>query len=159
MMSIIGMVIVLGMVFGGYIAAGGKIGIILAALPFELMMIGGAAVGAFLLANPPDVLKAVGRDIKTVFSGPRWKPDDYRDLLVLLHALIKLGRRDAVALETHIEAPNDSPLFQTYPRILADHHAVTMICDTLRLTGMSFDDPHQLEDLLQRQLDSHRKHA
>lgn len=159
MLSIVGMVIVVGMVFGGYLAAGGKIGIILQALPFEMMMIGGAAAGAFLLANPSAVLKGVMRDIKTVVTGPRWHEEDYRDLLCLLHALIKLGRRDAVALETHIEAPQESPLFQAYPKILGDAHAVAMICDTLRLTGMSFDDPHQLEDLLARQLDARLKHA
>ncbi|MEM6420952.1 MAG: flagellar motor stator protein MotA [Pseudomonadota bacterium] len=159
MLSIVGMVIVVAMVFGGYLAAGGKIGIILQALPFEMMMIGGAAAGAFLLANPPALLKAVMRDLKTVFSGVRWHADDYRDLLCLLHALIKLGRRDPVALETHVEAPGESPIFQAYPKILADKEAVPIVCDTLRLTGMSFDDPNQLEDLLQRQLDARLRHA
>ncbi|MEO0822623.1 MAG: motility-associated protein, partial [Pseudomonadota bacterium] len=157
MLNIAGFGVVLGMVFGGYLAAGGKIGIIIAALPFELMMIGGAAVGAFLIANDMHVIKATFGDLKRIMKGAHWHKSDYQDLLCLLHALIKLGRRDAVALETHIEEPDNSPIFQAYPRILADHTARDMICDTLRVSMMNYDDPNQLEPVLEKQLDAKLK--
>ncbi|MEM6486836.1 MAG: flagellar motor stator protein MotA [Pseudomonadota bacterium] len=159
MLSLIGMVVVLAMVFGGYMAAGGKVGIILEALPYELTMIGGAAVGAFLISNDMSIVKRSFRDVVSVIKGPRWREDDYRDLLCLLFALIKVGRRDPVALETHIEEPSSSPIFQAYPRIAADHESTHLICDTFRLMMMNYDDPHQLEDLLERELELHHEQA
>ncbi|MEL6267002.1 MAG: flagellar motor stator protein MotA [Pseudomonadota bacterium] len=159
MLSLIGMAVVLAMVFGGYTLAGGKFGVIIAALPFELMMIGGAAVGAFLVANDMATVKKAVGGVVGVIKGPRWRQDDYRDLLCLLYSLLRVARRDAVALETHIEDPANSPLFQAYPKIAADHEAVHIICDTLRLASMNFDDPHQLEDLLSHQLEGHHKKA
>jgi len=151
--SIVGIIVVIGMVFGGYLAAGGKMGIIIAALPFEFMIIGGAAVGAFVIGNDFHVVKHTVSDLGRVFKGPRWQRTDFQDLLCLLYAFVKIARRDPVAIEAHIEAPADSPLFQAYPRILADPSAVDMIADAIRMSIMNYDDPHQLEDLLERQLD------
>lgn len=102
MIGIIGIVIIFAMVFGGYILAGGKLAIILKSLPFEMMMIGGAAVGAFLVSNDMSTVKQAGKNIGKVFSGPKWKPSDYRDLLCLLFELIRLGRQNPVAIEAHI---------------------------------------------------------
>ncbi len=157
--SIIGIVVVFVMVFGGYLAAGGKLGIIIKALPFEMMMIGGAAVGAFVIANDGPTMKHTLHDLKKVFSGPKWKRDDFQDLLCLLFNLIKIARKDPVSIEAHIEDPNGSPIFQAYPRILADHDAVDMICDAIRMGMMNYDDPHQLEDVFQKQLDGKLHHA
>ncbi|MGF1500243.1 MAG: flagellar motor stator protein MotA [Paracoccaceae bacterium] len=151
--SFIGIVVVIGMVFGGYLLAGGKLGIILKALPFELMMIGGAAVGAFLIGNDSATIKHTLRDVVRVFKGATWKREDYQDLLCLLFSLIRIARRDPVAIEVHIEAPAESPIFQAYPRIFADKAAVSMICDTIRIGMMNYDDPHQLEGLFDKQLD------
>ncbi|MEL6768856.1 MAG: flagellar motor stator protein MotA [Pseudomonadota bacterium] len=159
MIAIVGMVLVVALVFGGYLAAGGKIGIILQALPFELTMIGGAAVGAFCIANDMPTIKHTLKDLKRVVKGPQWKPSDYEDLLCLLFSLIKIGRRDAVALDTHVEDPQSSPIFQAYPRILADTETTGIICDTLRISMMNYDDPHQLEPVLEKQLDGRLKHA
>ncbi|MEM6943722.1 MAG: flagellar motor stator protein MotA [Pseudomonadota bacterium] len=159
MIAIVGIVVVFVMVFGGYLAAGGKMGIILQALPFEMMMIGGAAVGAFCIGNSMHTIKQTFKDFKRLIKGPHWQPSDYEDLLCLLFALIKIGRRDAVALETHIEDPSASPIFQAYPRILADHEATDMISDTLRIGMMNYDDPHQLEPLLEKQLEGRLKEA
>ena len=92
MIGIVGIAIIFVMVFGGYILAGGKLAIILKAMPFELMMIGGAAVGAFLISNDISAVKHTLRDIGKVFKGPKWKPEDYRDLLCLLFALIRIAR-------------------------------------------------------------------
>ena len=156
--SVIGIVVVIGMVFGGYLLAGGKMGIILGALPFEMMMIGGAAVGAFVIGNDSDTIKHTLKDLGRVFKGATWKRQDYQDLLCLLFTLVKIARRDPVAIEAHVEAPAESPIFQAYPRILADKGAVDMICDTIRMSMMNYDDPHQLEGLMEKQLDGRLHH-
>jgi chemotaxis protein MotA len=128
-------------------------------LPFELMMIGGAAVGAFVVANDGSAIKHTLKDLLKVFKGPRWKHDDYRDLLCLLFALIRIARSNPIALEAHIEAPKDSTLFQRYPRILADEEAVALICDTLRAGSMNYDDPHQVEEVLDNRMEATQAHA
>ncbi|EPX84171.1 flagellar motor stator protein MotA [Rubellimicrobium thermophilum DSM 16684] len=159
MIGIIGIVIIFAMVFGGYILAGGKLSIILKALPFEFMMIGGAALGAFVLANDGAGVKHALKDMAKVFKGPKWKPADYRDLLCLLFALIRVSRSNPVALEDHIEKPQESSLFARYPRIRADREAVAMICDTLRAGSMNYDDPHQVEAVLDARVEAQRQHA
>jgi len=159
MVGILGIVVIFGMVFGGYLASGGKLGIILYSLPYEMTMIGGAAVGAFMLANDFAGVKHTIKDVIKVFKGPKWKHDDYRDLLCLLYELIRLGRENAVALEEHTENPADSSIFSTYPRILADREAVDLICDTLRSASLNFDDPHQVEDVLEKRLEGNLHHA
>ncbi|MEM9147646.1 MAG: flagellar motor stator protein MotA [Pseudomonadota bacterium] len=156
--SIIGIVVIIAMVFGGYLLAGGKMGIIMKALPFEMMMIGGAAVGAFVIANDGGTVKHTLKDLGRVFKGATWKRGDYQDLLCLLFTLIKTARRDPVAIEAHIEAPTDSPIFQAYPKILADKGATDLICDTIRMSMMNYDDPHQLEDLMEKQLEGKLHH-
>jgi chemotaxis protein MotA len=159
MIGIIGIVVIFIMVFGGYMLAGGKMGIILKALPFEMIMIGGAAVGAFLLSNDAAAVKTTARDVGKVFKGPKWKNTDYRDLLCLLFELIRIARANPVALEEHIEAPESSAIFGRYPRILDDHEAVELICDTLRAASMNYDDPHQVEEVLDKRMDTNQHHA
>jgi chemotaxis protein MotA len=159
MLGLVGIVVILVMVFGGYLLAGGKLGIILKALPFEMIMIGGAAVGAFLISNDMASVKRTLRDVGKVFKGPRWKPDDYRDLLCLLFELIRIARANPVALEEHIESPGTSTIFAKYPRILKDHEAVDLICDTLRAASMNYDDPHQVEEVLDKRMEATLHHA
>ncbi|WP_179380977.1 flagellar motor stator protein MotA [Jannaschia marina] len=159
MIGFVGIACVIVMVFGGYLMAGGKMGIILKSLPFELTMIGGAAIGAFLLGNSLSEVKHTLSDIKKVFKGPQWKPDDYRDLLCLLFELIRLGRKNAVALEEHIEDPAGSDIFKEYPRILADAEATALICDTLRAVSMNYDDPHQVEEVLGNRMEENLHHS
>lgn len=156
MLGIIGIVVVFAMVFGSYIMAGGKFGIILHAAPHEFMAIGGAAVGAFLIANKGSVLKASLKGVGKSFKGPSWKAQDYQDLLCLLFQVLKLVRtKGMVALEQHIENPEGSAIFSQYPKIVHDHFAVDFICDTLRMVTMNFEDPHQLEDMMEKQLEKH----
>ncbi len=159
MVGIIGIVIIFVMVFGGYAAAGGKMGIIMKSLPFEMIMIGGAAVGAFVLSNDGNSIKHTLRDVKKVFKGTHWKPDDYRDLLCLLFELIRLAKQDPVALEEHVENPDTSSIFGKYPKIQHDHSTVELICDTMRSVSMSYDDPHQVEEVLEKQLEANMHHA
>jgi chemotaxis protein MotA len=161
MIGIVGLAVVFAMVFGGYLLAGGKLGIILKALPFELMMIGGAATGAFLIANSKSTARQTLRDIGKVFRGPHWKASDYRDLLCLLFELVRLARVNAVAVEEHIESPDTSSIFARYPRIRDDHEAVALICDTLRAASMNYDDPNQVEEVLDKRVSAtlhHRMH-
>ncbi|KGK79372.1 flagellar motor stator protein MotA [Thalassobacter stenotrophicus] len=159
MTGIIGIVCVFVMVFGGYLAAGGKMGIIMKALPFEMTMIGGAAVGAFLIANSMSEVKHTLKDVGKVFKGPKWKTDDYRDLLCLLFELIRLAKQNAVAVEEHIEGPETSSIFTKYPKILADNEAVGLICDTMRAASMNYDDPHQVEEVLEKRMEANAHHA
>ena len=159
MFGIIGIVCVFAMVFGGYLAAGGKMGIIIKSLPFEMTMIGGAAVGAFLISNDGPAIKHTLKDIGKVFKGPKWKPEDYRDLLCLLFELIRLARQNPVAIEEHIEAPETSSIFSKYPKILTDKEAVALICDTMRSASMNYDDPHQVEEVLEKRMEANAHHA
>ncbi len=153
MLTIVGFVVVLMCVFGGYILAGGKIGIILAALPFELMIIGGSAVGTLVMANSAHGMKHVLAGFGKILKGGRFKKADYIDLLSLLYYLVRLAStKGSMALEPHIEKPQESAAFNKFPKIAADHHAVTLICDYLRMVGMNADDPHQIEDVFAREL-------
>ena len=156
---IVGIVILFSMVFGGYLAAGGKMAIILKSLPFEMMMIGGAAVGAFIISNDGATIKHTLSDIGKIFKGPKWKPQDYNDLLVLLYELIRMSQQSPLELEEHIENPENSSIFSKYPKLLADHHVMDMICDTFRTGSMNYDDPHQVEDLLEKQLEADHHEA
>ncbi|MFM7443539.1 MAG: flagellar motor stator protein MotA [Tabrizicola sp.] len=159
MLGFVGIAVILIMVFGGYVLAGGKMGIILKALPFEMIMIGGAALGAFLISNDMAAVKHTLKDIGKVFKGPKWKPDDYRDLLCLLFELIRLARANPVALEEHIESPETSAIIGKYPRIQHDHEAMDIICDTLRAASMNYDDPHQVEEVLDKRMEATLHHA
>jgi chemotaxis protein MotA len=159
MIGFVGIAIVFVMVFGGYLFAGGKIGIILYSLPYELMMIGGAAAGALIIGNNKAAIKHTLKDVAKVFKGPHWKPQDFQDLLCLMFQLIRIARSNPVELDGHIEDPGSSPIFNAYPRILADAEAVSLICDTLRSASMNYDDPHQVEEVLEKRIEAHYHHA
>ncbi|MBU6318932.1 MAG: flagellar motor stator protein MotA [Alphaproteobacteria bacterium] len=160
MFQIIGIVVVFAMVFGGFILAGGHLETIIAAMPFELMMIGGAAVGAFLIGNSFKTVMAAGAGIGKLMAGPKWKAKDYTDLLALLFILTKtMKTKGVVAIEAHIEKPNESSIFQNYPKILKDHFATDLICDTIRMMTMNLEDPHQVEEVIDRQIEKHHHEA
>ncbi|MCU0910415.1 MAG: flagellar motor stator protein MotA [Rhodobacteraceae bacterium] len=159
MFGAIGIVVVFVMVFGGYLAAGGKMEIILKSLPFEMTMILGAAIGAFLISNDGSTVKQSLKAMGQVFKGPKWKHGDYRDLLCLLFELLRLARTNPLGLEEQIESPGTSAVFGKYPRILADAEAVNLICDTLRAASMNYDDPHQVEEVLEKRVEDGFHHA
>ncbi|MCR9176327.1 MAG: flagellar motor stator protein MotA [Alphaproteobacteria bacterium] len=154
MFVIIGWVVVTVCVIGGYMAMGGK----LAPLwqPFELVIIGGAGVGAFITANPKFVLGKAGYAFKAALRGPKYSKDDYLELLSLLYAIFKLAKtKGMLAIEAHIERPEESSLFQAFPRFSADHHALEFLCDYLRMMTLGTDNPHELADLLDEELETH----
>ncbi len=156
MLQIAGILVVFVMVFGGFVAAGGHFEVILHSLPFEMMMIGGAGLGAFLLSSSGTTAKATAGSFGKIFAGPKWKAQDYRDLLALLFAITKtIKSKGMIALEPHIENPQESTIFKNYPKILNDHFALDFICDTLRMMTMSLEDPHQVETAMEKQLEKH----
>jgi chemotaxis protein MotA len=146
-------------VFGGYLWAGGKMDIILHSLPYEMMIIGGAALGAFACGNDMHTIKSTGKDLLAVFKGPKWKQSDYTDLLCLMHELVRISEENPVEVEAHIENPEESTLFQQYPRIMASTAFVEMICDTIRSMLMNFDNVYQVEELLDKQLEGMKEEA
>jgi chemotaxis protein MotA len=160
MFQIIGIVVLFGMVFGSFIISGGKIGVVLEALPHEMMAIGGSGVAAFLISNSMTTIKATGGGFGKVFQGPKWKAGDYKDLLSLLFLLTKtMKSKGVIALESHIERPVESTIFSRYPRLMKDHFAIDFICDTLRMMTMNLEDPHQVEDAMEKQLEKHHHEA
>ncbi|MFA7262946.1 MAG: flagellar motor stator protein MotA [Caulobacter sp.] len=156
MFQIIGIVLLFGLVFGSYIMSGGKMEVIMHAVPHEMMAIGGAGVASFLISNSMGVVKGSLGGLGKAFAGPKWKASDYRDLLSLLFLLTKtMKSKGVIALESHIEKPADSAIFSRFPRIMKDHFAVDFICDTLRMMTMNLEDPHQVEDAMEKQLEKH----
>ncbi len=140
--------------------SGGKIEIMLEALPHEFPMLMGGAIGAYMVANSGTVLKATFKEIIKSFKGAKWKKQDYRDLLCLLFTLCKLMKsKGLIAVEQHIEKPEESAIFSQYPRILHDHFAIDMICDTLRTLTMGMENPMQIEELIDKQLEKHHHEA
>jgi len=160
MFQIIGIVLLFGLVFGSYVISGGKFEVILHALPHEMMAIGGAGVAAFLISNSVTTMKATLGGLGKAFAGPKWKKQDYKDLLSLLFQLTKtMKSKGVIALESHIEKPAESAIFQKYPKVLKDHFATDFICDTLRMMTMNLEDPHQIEDAMEKQLEKHHHEA
>ncbi|MDO5704157.1 MAG: flagellar motor stator protein MotA [Paracoccus sp. (in: a-proteobacteria)] len=154
MFGIVGIVLTVAMVFGGYLLAGGHMGVILYSLPYEMMMIGGAAVGAYILSNDTSVLKQTVGGIAKAFKGPKWTAQDNQDVLCLMYQLLRIARENPVALEEHIENPEASSIFTAYPKLMADHHVVSLITDTLRSISLNYDDPYQVEEMLSRRIGS-----
>lgn len=160
MFQIGGFIFLVVCVFGGFIISGGKIQIILEALPHEMMTIGGGAVAGFLIGGSMLSVKKLGGDFSKIFSGPKWKAKDYRSLLCLLFQLTKLMKtKGLIALETHIEKPSESGIFRHYPKVVKDHFALDFICDTLRMMTMSLEDPLQVESAMEKQLEKHHHEA
>lgn len=156
MLNGVGFIIILVCVFGSFIMAGGKMDVILHALPHEMMAIAGASIGAFIVGNSLHTVKLAGKGIVRAFKGSRWKAEDYRDLLTLLFQLLTLFRKDgATSLEPHLDEPEKSPIFSQFPRILEEHHLVEFICDYLRMMTVNFEDPNQMAEAMEGDIDRH----
>ncbi|WP_076071889.1 flagellar motor stator protein MotA [Sphingomonas montana] len=158
----IGLVILLLMVFGGFALTGGDLGPVLHAMPHEMLIIGGAAVGAIVAGNSMKELKQFGGGFVTVFKGNRFNRKDYLDVIFLVSGLMKKLRTEGpVALEAHVEDPKSSAIFAEYPRLLKDNTLVHLICDTLRLIVVSSGtlDPMAVEDVMDNALKTHHHDA
>lgn len=153
MFFIIGMVIVFGSILGGYLPHGSMDVLI---QPLELLIIGGAAVGAFVISNPGANLKRAVSQLGRIVKGMPHNKESYIDLLTLLYKTFKLAKtKGNLALEAHVEDPENSDLFQEHPGFLGNHHAVEFMCDYLRLVTMGADGHSEIEDLMNLELEVH----
>ena len=156
---IIGIITVLACTLGGYMAMGGKLGVLWQ--PFEVVIIVGSAIGAYVIANPGHVLKATGGALGKTLKGAQFKKDNYVELLQLLYQILKVAKtKGNLGLEQHIEKPQDSALFQQFPGVLANDTAITFMCDYLRMLTLGSDDPHAMEALMDEEIELvHHEHS
>ncbi len=162
MISAVGLVVLLLMVFGGFALAGGNLLVIMAALPLEMLIIGGAAAGATLIATDIAGIKAMGGGIGLVFKGPKYKKADYSAAIFLTTKLMKMFRTDgAVAVEPHIEDPKSSAIFAEYPQFLKDPFFLHLLCDSMRLLVVSTGtlSPQAVDDVIETALETHHAAA
>jgi chemotaxis protein MotA len=162
MFQIIGIVVLIAMVFGGFVFTGGNLAPVLHALPHEMLIIGGAGVGSLIIGNSMNDLKALGGGLTKVFKGPQYKRQDYLDCMFLVIRLMKMLRVEGpVALETHIENPEESTVFSEFPRLLKDKTLIHLITDTLRLVVVSSGtlEPHAVEEVMDNSIRNHSHHT
>jgi chemotaxis protein MotA len=158
MLLIAGSVIVVICTFGGYVAMGGYMGILWQ--PFEVVIICGSALGGYVIANPTSVLRKTMAAVKAASGGQKYQKKDYVELLSLLYMTFKLAKtKGMLALEQHIENPDESTLFQQFPGVTANESALTFLRDYLRLMSLGTEDPHTLEDLMDEEIETHHKEA
>ncbi|ARU31714.1 flagellar motor stator protein MotA [Sulfuriferula sp. AH1] len=154
MLVIVGYVVVLGAVFGGFALAGGHLAALLQ--PLELLMIGGGAAGAFFVGNNGKSVKATLKALPSIFKGSHYTKALYMDLLALLYEILSKVRKEGLmSIEGDIETPESSPLFSKYPTILKDHHVMEFMTDYLRLMVSGNMDAFQIENLMDNELDTH----
>ena len=154
----IGLVILLLMVFGGFAITGGHLEPVLHAIPHEMLIIGGAAIGAVVAGNSMKEIKQLFGGFAKVFKGPKYKKQDFLDVIFLVSSLMKMLRTDGpVALEPHIEDPNSSTVIGQYPKLLKDKTLIHLITDTLRLVVISSGnlDVHAVEEVMDHGLKTH----
>jgi len=153
---IVGYVVVMASVFGGFVMAGGH----LAALfqPLELLMIGGAAVGAFLVGNNGKAIKATLKALPTVLKGSKYSKALYMDLMALLYDILaKVRKEGLMTIESDVESPEQSPLFAKYPNVIADHHVLEFLTDYLRLMVGGNLNAMEIENLMDNEIGTHHQ--
>lgn len=154
MLFILGLIVVAASVVGGYLGGGGHIFVLWQ--PLEFVIIFGAAIGAFVIANPRPVLIGALKATKTLLTGAKGSKANYLDLLAAMFALFRLAKtKGDLALEAHVERPEESSIFQAYPSLAGNHHAVAFLCDYLRLLTMGSGSPHEIEAVMEAELAGH----
>lgn len=158
MFVIIGYAVAIGCIFGVYVAHGGNIGVILHALPFELITIFGGALGAFVVNNQPKVLKATLKMLPMALKGSKYTKARYLELLAMLFDILQKARKEGLmAIEKDVEEPHNSPLFQKYPGVGSDHHVVEFVTDYLRMMVSGNLNAHEIESLMDSEIDTHHQ--
>ncbi len=158
MIVLIGFVIVTACVLGGYLLHGGNLSVIFQ--PTEILIIGGAAIGGFVAASPVKVIKAVIASIARMFTNKPYTKQDYMDVLMMMNGVFyKIRQQGLVSIESDVDDPETSPLFSQYPKILNNHAAVDLITDTLRTVMTTTIAPHELESLIDQELEAHHEEA
>jgi chemotaxis protein MotA len=154
MFPIIGIVIVIGAIIGGYLMEHGHLAVLVQ--PAELVIIGGAAIGTVLIGNPPHVLGQIAKGAAAVFAGSKFNKKRYLDSLKMLYDLYARARKDGLtALEGDVDDPGKSPVFSAFPTILKDHHVCDFICDTLRTSTAGAVDPFDIDQMMETDMDVH----
>ncbi len=143
-----------------YAVEGGNIKVLMEAAPAEIVIMGGTALGAFIISNPLIVIRRTGRAFGMILKKQKFSKDSYIELLCLLYQVFKLAKtKGLLALEQHIENPEQSSLFQQFPGFLREHHAVSFMCDYLRLVTLGSDKPYELEALMDEELEVHHNES
>lgn len=158
MFAIIGIVVLLVLVFGGFVLSGGALGPVMAAMPYEMLIIGGAAVGAMIAGNSTHHLKAIGAAFKKIFKGPQHTKQDHIDAIALTTQLMKVLKTDGpVALESHVNEPENSEIFSAYPNLMNNKPLIGLISDTLTLLVVSSGtlDTHAVEEVMDNAMKTH----
>lgn len=154
MLVIIGYILVALSVFGGFVLAGGHLHSLFQ--PVELLMIGGAGLGAFLVGNTGSVLKATMKALPKVLKGAQYTKNNYMELMALLYELLgKIRKEGLMSIEGDVEAPEESPLFAKYPTVLHDHHAIEFLTDYLRIMVSGNLNAMELENLMDVEIETH----
>ena len=144
MLVIVGSIVVILCVFGGYMAMGGKLGVLWQ--PFEAVIIVGTAIGAFIIGSPKSVISQFGGAMAMAFKGSPYKKDDLIELLSVQFQVFKLAKsKGMLSLEPHVENAEDSDLFGQFPNFHANHHALKFMCDYLRMISLGTEKVHQME--------------
>lgn len=160
MLVIVGYAVAMGCIFGVFILHGGNIGIILTALPFELITIFGGALGAFVVNNQPKVLKATIAMIPQALKSSKYTKDRYLELMAMLYDILQKARKEGLmAIEKDVENPHESPIFQKYPAVGSDHHVVEFTTDYLRMMVSGNLNAHEIESLMDNEIDTHHQEA
>jgi chemotaxis protein MotA len=156
MFVIIGWLVCLACVFGVFIIHGGNISVILHALPWEMLTIGGATVGAFLANNQMKVVKATLKGLGACFKGSKYSKARYMDLMALMFDILQKARKEGLmAIESDVESPHDSAIFKKYPTVGHDHHVVEFITDYLRMMVSGNLNAHEIESLMDSEIETH----
>ncbi len=154
-MKFLGVIMVIGCTFGGYILLGGHMSILLKAMPFESMIIVGSAIGAFLTANSMHTIKGTLKGFKAYIKPETYDKSSYVELLSMLYLSFKLARTKGwLAMEQHIENPEDSELFKQFSGFFNNHHALTFYCDYLRIISLGNENPHEIEALMDEEIET-----
>lgn len=160
MKFIIGFVVVVACVLGGYVLADGHLDVLWQ--PLEFLIIFGAGIGAFVINNPGSILKGTLGSLGKLIKGPAYNNESYLELLSCMYAIFKLAKsKGDLALESHIENPHESSLFNQFPGLAADHHALEFTCDYLRLLTLGTSNAMEVENIMDQELEGHHneKHA
>ena len=158
MFAIIGILIVFGAVVGGYLMEHGHIKVLLQ--PAELLIIGGAAIGTVLVANPLHILKKIASGLGAVVGGSQFTKQRYLESLKMMYDLLNRARKDGlVALEADVEEPGKSQVFTKYPQFLRDHHVRDFVCDTMRMAISGNVEPFDLDQMMELDMDVHHHDA
>jgi chemotaxis protein MotA len=156
MFVIVGWLVILVCVFGVYIFHGGNIMVILHALPFEMITIGGATIGAFLANNQMKVVKATVKGLGACFKGSKYNKARYMELMALMFDILQKARKEGLmAIENDVENPHESELFKKYPTVGHDHHVVEFITDYLRMMVSGNLNAHEIESLMDSEIETH----